>query len=149
LKKNIRIIAPDLIGFGLSSKVQDMKLVGSVEFHVEIIVRLVRALDLKEFFIVGQDWGGPISAGVAAKFPNQVKGAVFSNTTIMVPQKFRSSLFHRFARAPLISDIAFKFFYFPIPYLYTVQANKRSFGKEEKKAYFYPFRLGWRDRLGI
>ena len=52
-----RCVAPDLIGFGKSDKLahrQDY----TYQFHVDIMDRFVRALNLNRVTLFGQDWGG-------------------------------------------------------------------------------------------
>src|SRR5512139_3668679 len=55
----VRVIAPDLVGLGLSDKPRDAG-VHTLSFHAEQIEGLVRALGLDQVTIVGQDWGGPM-----------------------------------------------------------------------------------------
>ena len=57
-----RCVVPDHIGFGRSSKpnkLDDYTLKG----HIDNLTQLVDHLDLKNVFVVGQDWGGPIVLG--------------------------------------------------------------------------------------
>ncbi|MFN7927729.1 MAG: alpha/beta fold hydrolase [Blastocatellia bacterium] len=53
-----RCIAPDLLGFGRSDKpVQRGDY--SYQLHVDVMNGFVRALDLQNITLFGQDWGGP------------------------------------------------------------------------------------------
>lgn len=141
----VRVIVPDLIGMGLSGKPRDPQ-VHTLEFHGQQLSELIRALDLKDITIVGQDWGGPISGVAAALNPERIAGAVFANTSLRLPKKHpRVTPFHRFANRPLISDLAFRLFNFPMPMLPKVQGNPASLGPEEMRAYKYPLRR-LRDR---
>jgi pimeloyl-ACP methyl ester carboxylesterase len=54
-----RCIAPDLVGFGRSDKLARREDY-SYQFHVDIMNGFVRALDLKNITLFGQDWGGLI-----------------------------------------------------------------------------------------
>ena len=65
---------------------------------------LVEALDLRELILVGQDWGGPVVAGVGARLPDRIAGLVLANTVVVLPSHPRGTAFHRFARMPVISD---------------------------------------------
>ena len=58
-KAGVRAIAPDLIGFGRSDKPADMD-VHTSAFHVDVMGRFVRRLDLRDTTFFGQDWGGLI-----------------------------------------------------------------------------------------
>lgn len=136
----VRVIAPDLVGLGLSSKPHDAS-IHTMEFHANQISALVGALQLEAVTIVGQDWGGPIVGLMAARHPRWVHGAVFSNTTLVQPKKPpRTTAFHRFANMPLFSDLAFKGFNYPIPMLHKVQGDPKSIDRKTKRAYRYPLR---------
>ena len=54
----LRLVAPDLIGFGLSEKPRHLT-AHSPEAHVEWIGALARALDLRDLLVAWQGWGGP------------------------------------------------------------------------------------------
>ena len=136
----VRVIAPDLIGLGLSSKPRDPA-VHTLDFHANQLIALVAALQPGPLTIVGQDWGGPIVGLMAARRPEWVSGAVFANTSLAQPRKPpRTTWFHRFANQPVISDFAFRKLLFPIPVLHKVQGERSSIGAAEKRAYKYPLR---------
>ncbi|MDH3768763.1 MAG: haloalkane dehalogenase, partial [Gammaproteobacteria bacterium] len=64
-----------------------------------------------------------------------------ANTTLVQPKKQpRTTAFHRFANQPIISDLAFKRFNYPIPVLHKVQGDPKSIGRAQKRAYAYPMR---------
>ena len=139
-KENVRVIAPDLIGLGLSSKPRDLR-VHTLDFHARRISSLVEALDLRDLTIAGQDWGGPIIAVTAARNRERVRGAVFANTAIRVPKRTpRRTPFHSFSRMPLVSDLFFRVFNFPVPLLWYVQGDRSSIGRLERRAYASPLR---------
>jgi haloalkane dehalogenase len=138
--QNIRVIAPDLVGLGLSSKPRDLG-VHTLGFHAECIGSLVRELDLRDVTIAGQDWGGPIIGLTAARNADRIHGAVFANTALRVPsQEPRVTQFHRFSHRPLISDFAFRVLGFPLPTLHLVQGDRSSIGPAERRAYRWPLR---------
>jgi haloalkane dehalogenase len=142
---NVRVVAPDLIGLGLSSKPRDPK-IHTLDFHSNRISSLVEALDLHDLTVVGQDWGGPIAAVMAARNAERIHGAVFANTALRVPTKPpRVTRFHRFSHSPVISDLAFRVFNYPVKKMYLVQGDRSSIGPEEQRAYRYPLRK-FRDR---
>jgi haloalkane dehalogenase len=145
LVPGFRCIAPDLVGLGLSDHPRSVK-AHSFAMHAEVLRQFVDALQLEQFIIVGQDWGGPIAATAGVHFPERVVGAVFGNTTILPPhQRLRATWFHRFSHFPVVSTLAFRGFNFPVPILHKVQGDPRSIGKLEQRAYRYPLRH-WRDR---
>jgi haloalkane dehalogenase len=138
--ENVRIIAPDLVGLGLSSKPRDPR-IHTLDFHANRISALVEALDLHDITIAGQDWGGPIIAVMAARNRQRIRGAVFSNTAIRVPNRPpRRTAFHRFSHTPLLSDLVFRVFNFPIPTLHLAQGDRKSIGRYERRAYRWPLR---------
>lgn len=140
-----RCVAPDLLGLGLSSKPLRSR-AHQLERHVDAISKLVEALQLREFIVVGQDWGGPVAAGVGERLPDRVSGVVFANTAVVRPRRpLKTKAFHRFARAPVVSQLAFRVGGFPLQVLHTTQGDRRSIGRLERRAYRWPLRR-FRDR---
>ena len=143
--KPVRVIAPDMVGLGLSAKPRAVGM-HSLRFHGLNLSRLVQALDLSNITIVGQDWGGPIVGLMAHYQPERVAGAVFANTSLSAPRKKRPlSAFHLLAHLPLVSDLLFRGLNFPLSVLHRVQGNPTSIGAVEKRAYRWPLR-SFRDR---
>lgn len=84
LPKNIRVIAPDLPGFGESSKPEG--LVYTQEAQAIRLQKFTEAIGLTEFHIAGNSMGGGIAGLFAAKFPKQVKSLIlFDNAGIKSP----------------------------------------------------------------
>lgn len=107
LSAHARVVAPDLIGFGLSEKPRDPESY-SVQAHIANVTALVDALDLRRITFVLQDWGGPIGLGVALARPERVRALVIMNTIGFVsePQKdgARIPLPLRLLRVPLLGE---------------------------------------------
>ena len=74
LKTNRRVIAIDLLGMGLSDK---PKLDYTPQIHRAVLTKFIRKLKLKDVFLVGHDWGGPIMTGYAVRNPANVKGLIY------------------------------------------------------------------------
>jgi haloalkane dehalogenase len=77
--KGHRVIAPDLIGFGRSDKPvrrEDY----SYQRHVDWMAAFVRALNLRDITLFGQDWGGLIGLRVLAEDPDRFARVVVANT---------------------------------------------------------------------
>ncbi|MFW6051772.1 MAG: alpha/beta fold hydrolase [Myxococcota bacterium] len=143
LRGQFRLVAPDLLGLGLSDK-PSRPSDHTVELHVRTMVRLVDALDLRDLILVGQDWGGPVACGVGSRAPDRVHGMVLANTSVLPPARpFRPKGFHRFSHAPVVSDLVFRGLGFPLPVLDRVQGDRHSIGWREKAAYAWPL---WRLR---
>jgi pimeloyl-ACP methyl ester carboxylesterase len=140
LRAHVRVIAPDLIGLGLSSKPRDPR-IHTLDFHADRISALVEALDLEDMTIAGQDWGGPVIAVMAARNRQRIRGAVFANTAIRVPShEPRRTAFHRFSHMPVVSDLVFRVFNLPVLTLHLVQGDRGSIGRAERRAYRWPLR---------
>jgi haloalkane dehalogenase len=87
LAPGARVIAPDLIGFGLSEKLADSKAY-TVQGHVDDVSALVEALDLRDVTLVLQDWGAPIGLGLLARHPERVRALVVMNAFAPGPAPF-------------------------------------------------------------
>ena len=76
----LRVIAPDLIGFGRSDKPADVA-DHTYARHVEWIrVLAFDVLDLRGLTLVGQDWGGLIGLRLLAEHPERFARFVAANT---------------------------------------------------------------------
>jgi pimeloyl-ACP methyl ester carboxylesterase len=144
--RRFRCVAPDLLGFGLSDKLP-APADHSVDRHLEALCELVEALDLQRCVLVGQDWGGPLATGLGARLPERVAGLVLANTSVLVPARPRGTAFHRFARLPLLSDLAFRLTGFPMNVLHRLQGDRGSIQGDVAAAYRWPLRRV-RDRAG-
>jgi haloalkane dehalogenase len=78
LRDSFRCIAIDLPGFGLS--------VAPVGYgyrpaeHARVLAALIERLDLQDYLLFGQDWGGPVGLAAAGRAPHRVTGLVLGNT---------------------------------------------------------------------
>jgi haloalkane dehalogenase len=77
----LRVVVPDLIGFGRSDKPTDPEAY-TYSGHVAWVTRLVEHLDLENATLFGQDWGGLIGARVVAENEQRFARVVFSNTAL-------------------------------------------------------------------
>ncbi len=74
-----RAIAPDWIGAGYSDHPRvDAAL--TLAHHIADLVSLFDQLDLRDFTIVGQDWGGPQGVGAALQRLDRLHSLVLMNT---------------------------------------------------------------------
>ena len=78
LSKNYRVIAPDHIGCGLSSKPQDYNY--NLSNHIHNVEKLIEKLGIKKFSLVVHDWGGAIGLGLATKYPSRLQKLIILNT---------------------------------------------------------------------
>ena len=78
LSSKYRCIAMDHIGFGLSDKPEDWSYLPKA--HAENLEALIGHLNLTNFVMVVQDWGGPIGLSYVLKYPDKVTSLVIMNT---------------------------------------------------------------------
>lgn len=97
----LRVVAPDLIGFGRSDKPADQA-DHSYARHVEWMRQaLVDGLGLRDITLVGQDWGGLIGLRLVAEHPDRFARVVVANTGLPTGDHPMSEAFlawQRFAR---------------------------------------------------
>jgi cis-3-alkyl-4-acyloxetan-2-one decarboxylase len=74
-----RVIAPDLIGFGLSDKPREQEY-HTLERHIENLSMLVEALELRDITLVGHGWGGPVAMGYAAQHADNIARLALCST---------------------------------------------------------------------
>lgn len=76
----LRVVVPDMVGFGRSDKPADVA-DHTYARHVEWMRALVSdALDLREVTLVGQDWGGLVGLRLVAAEPGRYARVVVANT---------------------------------------------------------------------
>jgi haloalkane dehalogenase len=76
----LRVVAPDLVGFGRSDKPVD-RAAYSYAGHVEWMRQaLFDGLDVRGATLVGQDWGGLIGLRLVAEHPDRFARVVVANT---------------------------------------------------------------------
>ena len=73
-----RVVVPDHLGCGLSSKPQDYDY--TLENHIENTISLIEKLKLTNITLIVHDWGGAIGMGVATRHPELIKKIVVMNT---------------------------------------------------------------------
>jgi haloalkane dehalogenase len=78
LSPSFRCIAPDYPGFGKSVAKDGYGF--SPQEHAEVVAQLIEHLDLRDYILVMQDWGGPIGVAAAVREPSRVTGLVIANT---------------------------------------------------------------------
>ena len=82
IEAGLRVVAPDLIGFGRSDKpaAQDDY---TYQRHVDWLTDLVvRVLDLKDAVLFCQEWGGLLGLRLVAEHPERFAAVVASNTML-------------------------------------------------------------------
>lgn len=78
-----RVICPDWLGFGRSDKPVD-DVVYTYHFHRNMMIALIKALDLKNITLVCQDWGGLLGLTIPMDMPERFDRLLVMNTAIAV-----------------------------------------------------------------
>ena len=79
LRSDFRCIAPDHVGFGISSRSSNPEN-HSPQAHADAFASLLKHLDLRNITLFLTDWGGPIGLQFARTHPGRVKRIVIANT---------------------------------------------------------------------
>ena len=82
LNKELRIIAPDLRGLGDSERTMKPELYQKRELAIDVM-EIIDRLDIKEFSLVGHDWGGNVVQEIAFALPGRVRKLVVMNFPIL------------------------------------------------------------------
>lgn len=133
----LRLIVPDLVGLGLSSKPgMDAH---TLEHHGQWLGTLLDDIVPGPLVLVAQDWGGPIGLLAMASRLSRLRGIVLGNTAISPPHdKFKPTLFHRLSQLPIASDLLFVRLGFPLRQLHLSQGDRSSIRGDVAKAYRWP-----------
>jgi pimeloyl-ACP methyl ester carboxylesterase len=78
LESAYRCIAPDLRGYGASSKPADVAAYATPRLMGDVL-ELADALELERFTLLGHDWGGLLAWEVATAAPNRLEALVVAN----------------------------------------------------------------------
>jgi len=142
----VRLIVPDLIGFGFSDKIK----IGehSLEAHTEWMSNFFKTIKEDSIGLVIHDWGGMIGVAGAMRAGKKINGLVVMNTSVTAPKDgFNPTWFHNLSQMPIISDLLFRIFNFPQAYLGLFQGIPNSYSKEDLRSYKYPLRK-FTDNIG-
>ncbi|MBO9610211.1 MAG: haloalkane dehalogenase [Paenibacillaceae bacterium] len=83
LSPNARCLAVDLIGMGLSGKPD----IGyTFREHVDYMGKWVDQLELRDFIVVGHDWGATIGLQLASERPDRVRAVAMLEPQALVPK---------------------------------------------------------------
>ncbi|WP_380681150.1 alpha/beta fold hydrolase [Salinigranum sp. GCM10025319] len=107
LSEEIRVVAPDLLGFGLSDKPADFSYLP--RDHARVFERVVDDLGLDDVVLVVHDWGGPIGLDWATRHPDRVRGVVVTNSWMWPHDSTRVRLFGRFLGGMLGREAILRF----------------------------------------
>ncbi len=95
----LRVVCPDLVGFGRSDKPTQLS-DHTYARHVEWVRSLAfDMLDLRGVTLVGQDWGGLIGLRLAAEHPSRFARLVAANTGLPTGEHPMPEIWHQFRAA--------------------------------------------------
>jgi haloalkane dehalogenase len=135
----LRLVAPDLIGLGLSSKPGIAA--HTIEHHSAWLGALLDQRVPGPLVLVAQDWGGPIALHAMATRMARLRGIVLGNTAIGPPGAgFKPTLFHRLSQLPIASDVLFQRLGFPLGLLHLSQGDRSTIRGDVARAYRWPLR---------
>ncbi|HPF22068.1 MAG: haloalkane dehalogenase [Hyphomonas sp.] len=83
LDSGARVIAPDWLGFGRSDKPVEES-VYTFHFHRNMMIELIKRLDLHDITLVCQDWGGLLGLTIPPEMPERFERLIVMNTALAV-----------------------------------------------------------------
>lgn len=105
LTKKGRVVAPDLAGFGYSSKGSDINY--RLEARVDRMKDFLDAINVKDVVIIAHGYGTEVAMGYAQQYGGQVLGMVLISPTVLSNSSIPTALLH----VPEISRAALKLAY--------------------------------------
>jgi pimeloyl-ACP methyl ester carboxylesterase len=96
-------IAPDLIGFGRSSKAGNLDY--TLDGLTDFVERFLAHLQVERVAVIGHDWGGAVAAAFAQRQPHRVERLVLINPVPLLNTSFRWHRAARLWRRPLIGEL--------------------------------------------
>ncbi len=140
LSEHGRVIAPDMINFGLSDRTEPLDAAG----HIEMLTQFIEALGLDDITLVLHDWGGPWGFAYAANHPDRVRGLVFFETPFQpipdmsnVPSFFLTGVLHPVTgRKNVVDDNFFVECFLLNP---ECGGTRRQWTEQERAVYRAPF----------
>ncbi|MBL7849812.1 MAG: alpha/beta hydrolase [Cyclobacteriaceae bacterium] len=104
LSRDFHVIVPDLMGFGRSSKPQsDYYMTGQSKCLYELLVKK----DVQDIYLVGHDFGGPVSVTFSKQHPDiRVKKMALMATNLFIDTPIPGPM--KIAKVPLLGQLFFK-----------------------------------------
>jgi haloalkane dehalogenase len=81
LEADFRVVAPDLLGMGRSDKLVEQSEY-TFELHRNVLLSLIKKLDLQNITLVCQDWGGLLGLTLPMEKPERFKNLLVMNTAL-------------------------------------------------------------------
>ena len=137
LKSDYRVVAPDLLGMGLSDHPIDAHYRASDRIlHIQ---EFIETLKLDKFTLVMHDWGGSIGTGVAVRNIEKINRLIYFNTTLTVteslPKLIKTAASPLFGIGKFLTKTTKRFLHFT-----TELGVAKKLPKEIKKCYYLPYK---------
>ncbi|HSD87406.1 MAG TPA: alpha/beta fold hydrolase [Kofleriaceae bacterium] len=133
----LRLVAPDLVGLGLSSRPRADQ--HTLAHHAGWLGRALDQIAPGPLVLAGQDWGGAIGLCALATRRDRLRGIVLGNTAVSPPRAgFKATLFHRLSQMPVVSTVLFRELGFPLGVLHMSQSDRSSIRGDVARAYRWP-----------
>lgn len=137
---DIRIVAPDYIGCGLSDKpTRDYGY--RLEDRIEEIRQLIARLELADITLIVHDWGGAIGLGCAVGAPETIRSIILTNSAAFRSDRMPTRI--ALARTPILGPIAIErmnlFLRLALPPFSMASARAERFSDPIRKGYLYPY----------
>lgn len=82
LAERFHVIAPDMVGFGHSDAPPVDRFTYTFEHLAQVTGKLLARLELPDYLLYAQDYGGPIAMHLAQANPEKVRGLVIQNANL-------------------------------------------------------------------
>jgi haloalkane dehalogenase len=141
LQADYRVIVPDHIGCGLSSKPQNYEY--RLDTHINNLELLMKHLHVEDISLVLHDWGGAIGMGYATRNPNNIQSITVFNTAAFRSTRIPFRI--RICRTPILGDLIIRGLNgFARAALYMAVSKKMS--SEINQCYLFPYD-SWNNRI--
>ena len=148
LRSDYRVVAPDHIGCGFSSKPDDSAYPYTLQQRVDDLEALLESLEIRErITLVLHDWGGMIGMAYASRHPERIARLVILNTAAFhLPTAKKFPLGLRICRDTVLGTILVRGFNAFARGAARVGCKRNPMGKELRDAYCSPYD-SWKNRI--
>jgi pimeloyl-ACP methyl ester carboxylesterase len=101
-QKGLRVIAPDLPGYGYSGKPRDAEY--TIDEQARSVIGLMDRLGIRKALIAGASYGGAVAATMALDYPERVEKLILVGA--VTNDEVKKNILMRVTVLPLIGDIA-------------------------------------------
>lgn len=147
LSPHFRVLAPDHIGCGLSSKPPDPEYDYLLSQRILDLETFLDQLDiLKEITLVVHDWGGIIGMGYATRHPERIKRIIVFNTAAFLPPGKSIHWSLRYCRKSRVAAALIRGFNLFAVIASMTGCRQHPMNRELRKAYTGPYD-SWQNRI--